>query len=583
MPDSASTPLDARALFSSNDGSFEDNARFTKRAVPASLGKAWSGHSTTIASAGTSGVGAMQISVISDDEIIIYDKSENNALQVAGHAAWGAVYTISTSKVRALNLKTNSFCAGGGWLSNGTLVSVGGNPREGTYETAAAGNGLGAVRLFTPCNGGNCDVYENPQRIHMTSKRWYASTVRLTDGSLMILGGMIAGGYNNAQATDNPTFEFFPPKGDGLQIYSKFLHDALNTNLFPVTYLLPSGDIFVAANTMAMVYSWKKNTERRLPTIPNGVQISYPATAASALLPLTVANNWTPEVLFCGGSTVNTQINPVMLSSQDPASNQCVRMVLIAAGIKKPWAVETMPEARVMGDAVLTPDGKVFIVNGGKTGIAGYGNVAHEVGNSNAANPDFRPTLYDPLGTAGSRFTTNFPSSKIERLYHSSATLLPDGRIWISGSNPNDDVSNTPYATRYQNEIFSPPYIYGTRPTYTGLPTNILYGTTFSLKIAVPSAAKVVQVVIMDLGYSTHAVHMNNRHVELVATRSGKTGLTVTGPATTGIYPPGYAWLYVLADGVTSKGLRVMIGPGTGPPVSATAIANMLAKTQPIT
>lgn len=46
------------------------------------------------------------------------------------------------------------FCAGGGWLSNGTLVSVGGNPREGTYETAAAGNGLAAVRLFTPCNGG---------------------------------------------------------------------------------------------------------------------------------------------------------------------------------------------------------------------------------------------------------------------------------------------------------------------------------------------------------------------------------------------------------------------------------------------
>ena len=129
-------------------------------------------------------------------------------------------------------------------------------------------------------------------------------------------------------------------------------------------------------------------------------KISYPATAASALLPLTVANNWQPEILFCGGSTVNTEINPVMLSSQDPAASQCVRMVLTAAGIKKPWAVETMPEDRVMGgvspssacrarpfihknfiaDAVLTPDGKVFLVNGGQSGIAGYGNVAHEIG-----------------------------------------------------------------------------------------------------------------------------------------------------------------------------------------------------------
>ncbi|KAK4703032.1 glutathione S-transferase, partial [Phenoliferia sp. Uapishka_3] len=575
-----------------------------------------------------------------------HDKSEGNALQTHGHAAWGAVFTISTvgSILRPVR-NTNSFCAGGGWLSNGTLVSVGGNPREGTYETAAAGQGLGAIRLFTPCNGGSCDVYENPQRIHMTGKRWYASTTRLTDGSIMILGasplslnvfrfkadarlmdsgGMVAGGYNNAPATDNPTsvslqprgtirpdqlfsdrFEFYPPKFDGMAIYSKFLHDALDTNLFPVTYLLPDGTIFVAANTMAMIYNWKKNTERRLPTIPNGVQISYPATAASALLPLTVANNWTPEILFCGGSTANTQINPVYLSSQTPASNQCVRMVLTAAGIKKPWSVEQMPEQRVMGDAVLTPDGKVFLVNGGKSGIAGYGNVADEVGNSNAANPDFRPTLYDPQGTAGQRFTTNFPSSNIERLYHSSATLIPDGRIFISGSNPNDDVSKTTYATRYQNEMFSPPYFFATRPTFSGIPTNILYGKTFSLKIAVPSSAKVVQAVIMDLGYSTHAVHMNNRHVELVVTRSGKTAVTITGPANTGIYPPGYAWLFILADTVPSKGLRVMIGPGngewlyfdssglyylpnlpfftlSGPPVSQSAIDNLNAKVAPI-
>lgn len=27
-----------------------------------------------------------------------------------------------------------------------------------------------------------------------------------------------------SQATDNPTFEFYPPKGNGLQFYSKFLH-----------------------------------------------------------------------------------------------------------------------------------------------------------------------------------------------------------------------------------------------------------------------------------------------------------------------------------------------------------------------
>lgn len=47
-----------------------------------------------------------------------------------------------------------------------------------------------------------------------------------------------------------------------------------STNLFPVTFALPSGEIFVAANEMAMLYNWKTNTETRLPGSPNGVKAS---------------------------------------------------------------------------------------------------------------------------------------------------------------------------------------------------------------------------------------------------------------------------------------------------------------------
>ena len=43
----------------------------------------------------------------------------------------------------------------------------------------------------------------------------------------------------------------------------------------------------------------------------------------------------------------------------------------------------------------------------------------------------------------------------------------------------------------------------------------------------------------------------------------------------------GYAWLYILGDGVPSAGKRVMIGDGQGPPVFPSAIKNMLAKTKP--
>ncbi|BGP53479.1 hypothetical protein JCM8202_001123 [Rhodotorula sphaerocarpa] len=541
-------------------------------------GKAWKGYSK-IGRAGWSGVSAMQCTLVDDDHIVVYDKAENNMLLAKnGKSAWGAVYEISSQTYRALNLETNSFCAGGGWIGNGTLVSVGGNPQQ-TYINNGAGNGLAAVRLFTPCSDNQCDVYEDPGRLRLTSPRWYPSTVRLTDGSLLIAGGMVAGGYNNAPSTDNPTMEFFPPKGNGLQFYSAFLHDALNSNLFPVLWLLPNGYVFIGANRIAMLYDPVKNIERRIKSFPNGVTITYPGSAASVLLPLTKANSYQPEVLFCGGTTANLDESPAAMSSKYPASNQCSRMVLNAAGIRHGWQTEEMPMGRVMSDGILTPDGKVMIVNGAGSGIAGYGNVRDEIGASNARDPVLQPLLYDPDGKAGRRISKNAPLQKYERLYHSSATLIPDGRIWISGSNPNDGVSRVTYKTHSEVEILSPPYMEMDRPIFSGAPRNLLYGQRYSLTVSLPAGSKKVQAALLDVGYSTHGVHMSQRWVELDAELGPSGRLNIKGPVNTGLYPPGPGWLVVLADTIPSVMQKVMVGPGASPPVSQSAIRNMLAKT----
>jgi hypothetical protein len=146
----------------------------------------------------------------------------------------------------------------------------------------------------------------------------------------------------------------------------------LNGNQFPILHLLPDGNIFVAANQQTMIFNWKTNTETRLPNIPNGVRITSPFSAGSTLLPLTPENNFTPEVMICGGATVSDQVAPANLSSQTPASRQCTRMVLTEAGIKAGWLVEEMPQDRVMPELVLLPDKRILIINGAQTGIAGY-------------------------------------------------------------------------------------------------------------------------------------------------------------------------------------------------------------------
>jgi hypothetical protein len=94
------------------------------------------------------------------------------------------------------------------------------------------------------------------------------------------------------------------------------------------------------------------------------------------MLPLTPENHYTPEVMICGGSTLDDTADPLTLSSQIPASTQCSRLVLTAEGIAAGWKVESMPQRRVMPDMVLLPDGRVVIVNGAQTGLGAYANAS---------------------------------------------------------------------------------------------------------------------------------------------------------------------------------------------------------------
>ncbi|EMD38470.1 hypothetical protein CERSUDRAFT_48364 [Gelatoporia subvermispora B] len=535
----------------------------------------------TLVQNGTTGVNAMQLAVISETHALMMDKVEHNPLSISGHPAWGALYNLKTNAVTPLNVQSNSFCAGGTFLSNGTMINVGGNPVvEDSTSAADFGDvdGLQAVRIFEPCdseNVGNCDIYENHARIRMASPRWYNTVMRLQDGSAMIIGGSLKGGWINNSTTNNPTIEFWPPKNihgsNGMPIHLPFLVDTLSSNLFPITFLLPDGTVFMAANQDAMIYNWETNTEQRLPGIPNGVRVTYPMTGTGLLLPLSPANGYTPEILLCGGSTVDDSQAGYDISSQAPASAQCSRMVLTDDGIAAGWAVEQMPAARTMPDAVLLPDGRVLIVNGAGSGISGYGNVRGQVGASNADNPVLTPVLYDPAAPAGARFSSaGMPSSDIPRMYHSVATLTPSGRVMIAGSNPNLDRSEVRYGTEYRVEWLSPPYMSAERPAIVSAQKKIGFGEKVKMQVRLPSTAGAV--VLMDLGYVTHAVHANSRMVYLeTAPPAGGGGntetLDVTGPPNALVYPPGPAFMYVVVNGVPSEGVKVMVGDGKGPKV----------------
>ena len=72
------------------------------------------------------------------------------------------------------------------------------------------------------------------------------------------------------------------------------------------------------------------------------------------------------------------------------------------------------------------PDGTFLIVNGAHHGVAGFGL---------ATDPNLSAILYDPEKPLGQRISI-LNNTIVARMYHSESILLPDGRVLISGSDP---------------------------------------------------------------------------------------------------------------------------------------------------
>lgn len=112
---------------------------------------------------------------------------------------------------------------------------------------------------------------------------------------------------------------------------------------------LPDGKVFILAGTRSIIYDTETNIEIVLPDLPNGVQVTNPMDGSATLLPLSPPN-YIPEVLVCGGAEKSDLTPQDELTAQDPASDQCSRIVLTEEGIARGWEVERMLEPRTMAE-----------------------------------------------------------------------------------------------------------------------------------------------------------------------------------------------------------------------------------------
>ncbi|KXN85789.1 hypothetical protein AN958_10835 [Leucoagaricus sp. SymC.cos] len=522
---------------------------------------------------GTSGVVALEPNIVSDTLTIFSDRATNDPLEVNGHPTWGSLYNLETNTASPLDPKTDSFRTSRGFLSNGTMVSVGGH----IPVIPQVQDGRMGIRIWEPCDDPDdvgCSLFKNTDDSHLAETRRHPSNLRIFDGSLMVVGGMReATTFNNDDSINS--IEFFPPKDGGVPRSSEFLARTLPANLFPkyvenfvILIMTFEWLIFMAINNQTVIYDVKISTETRLPDIPDDVRVTNSLDRTATHLPLHPPD-YIPEILICGGTNTSDQIPAGELSSQTPASDQCSRMTLTPEGIQKGWQIERMLEPRIMPEMILLPNRNVVVINGAQTGYAAQGSVKDTVGNNSNA---------DHLANQG------MPTTDIARLCHSSVTLTQKINLMIAGSNPHDihipkhilNCRTQAICCEFRVEPLNSPYMSVERPQISNAPKKIAFNTKFHVDVSTPDHLKKddIKVALMDLRFSSHTFHSSSRlvFVEAQLSKNGNT-LTIISPPNNRVYPwtsptdfvVGYIFLTV--DDVTSPGVRVMIDNGASPPV----------------
>jgi hypothetical protein len=271
------------------------------------------------------------------------------------------------------------------------------------------------------------------------------------------------------------------------------------------------------------------------------------------LLPLDHKDNFQKvEVMVCGGSSTGA-LNAARRKRFIEGLRSCGRMVI--TGNKHRWEMDYMPEPRFLHDMIILPTGNILIINGAKHGCAGY---------DNARNASLEPYLYSPKKRLGKRFSV-LKKTMIARMYHSSATLLPDGRVLVAGSNPHETYTfhNVAYPTELRLQAFVPHYM--EKRYHTWRPSNLTiekhaigYGKEFNVTFLLGNRPNDdVRFSVYSPPFTTHAFAMNQRMLNLrckrmVRSSKGWVHAVLEAPPSSVVAPSGYYLLTVVNGGIPS-------------------------------
>jgi hypothetical protein len=472
---------------------------------------------------------AIHMHLLPNGKIFLFQDDNNpdypaHGTRLAGFTL-GYVWDVGTGALTEIDNPTaNDFCSGHAFLPDGRLLIAGGHAGQD-------GHGIQDTFIFDSTN----NSWTPQTGKFMVQGRWYPSAVTLSNGEVLVVSG------GTGSAANNNIPEVWQTNGGGG--WRELTNAQINLFFYPYMHLAPNGKAFISGPEKAARYMDTAGSGA-LGTVFNRVVDNDRDYGSSVMYDVGKV------VIFGGGGGAAPDAN-----NPNPPFPENTAEVINLNDATPAWrrTLGDMTARRRQMNATLLADGKVFLTGG--SSVRGF---------SDASGAVLTPETWDPA-------TENFtPMATMQnaRLYHSTALLLPDGRVISAGSGrPGTEQRNA--------EIYSPPYLFnGARPTIDAhVSKGVRPGQT--LFVTTPDAANITSVTLVGLTSVTHARNMNQRFNRLTFTQ-GMGGLNVNMPADANACPPGYYMLFVLnSSGVPSVAQIISVNSSTALP--PTAPGNLVA------
>ena len=254
--------------------------------------------------------------------------------------------------------------------------------------------------------------------------------------------------------------------------------------------------------------------------VPDLLEPDFRNQSASVLLPPAQAQ----RVMVIGGGPVG---KPDKRDATDKVS-------IVDLNAPNPIYVEgpALCLARLHLNAVLLPDHTVFVSGG-------------SLKQEDAPLARRQAELYDPATNTWRLMAT----ASVARLYHSTAVLLPDGRVVAAGGNPEGGKAvawEPPDPNEeMQLEIFSPPYLFkGPRPVIDAVREQWNYNQLIT--ITSPAAGNIRWVSLIRPGVTTHSFDCGQRLVDLDITAQAAGSIQARITNNPNLAPPGWYMLFIV-------------------------------------